>query len=141
MSKTNKIWIPALIPVMLWISCGKQKEPTAAQAAKIAETGRKICEKLYECVDEQFKDLPPEMREKYQSILLTKESCYKDYGVYDAEDAAQSEKVEYTKEEVDLAIQCLEDITKSSCEQLQSDAGQPDSCKKLASVVEKREKK
>lgn len=139
----KKIWMLALIPAIALGSCGKSNEPTAAQAEKMAETGKKICEKMFECIDEQLQNMPAEQREMARSMMGGKEACYKEYGVNETGDAAKPEQIEvqYTKEELDLAIQCMEEITKTSCQQLMSEEGQPASCKKLAEIAEKREKK
>lgn len=40
----KKIWMLALIPAIASGSCGKSNEPTAAQAGKVAETGKKFAE-------------------------------------------------------------------------------------------------
>jgi len=134
-------WLLLLLIGVL-VSCGGRSDSPEAQAERLAESGKKICEKMFECMDEQLKGLPADQQEMARKMMGGKEACYKQYNV-DKPDAADhgsvddTEFAKITQEELNLAVQCMEEITKTSCQDLVSDA-QPASCKKLQQLSKNR---
>ncbi len=138
----RKIFMLMLIPAMVLVACGKDGssgEPTVEQAERMKVTAEKICEKFHECMNEQLAALPASQREMARSMMPSPDSCYREYGVPETDDT-QGEPVamQFTEEEVNLAIRCMEAITEASCQQLMQPDGRPAACKEFAAIAEKK---
>lgn len=136
------IWIAALLAGVALSSCGKKDEskdaPAAGDAGRLQESAKKICEKITECASEQLKALPPAQRKMAETMLnSSKEACLGQYGA----GAVGGETVTYTKEEMDMAMKCMDAVSRTACKDLMSEAGAPDSCKQFEALLAKRGKK
>lgn len=136
------IWIAALLVGVALSSCGKKDESkdvsSGGDAGKMQESAKKICEKITECASEQLKALPPAQRKMAETMLSgSKDACLGQYGA----GAVHGEAVAYTKEEMDMAMKCMDAVSRTACKDLMSEAGAPDTCKQFEALLAKRGQK
>lgn len=137
MKKYSVMWMLVVATGLALSACGK-KEPSVAQASKMEETGKKICEKVVDCAMEKLKGLPEAQRKMAEGMMAqSKEACLGQYGVQTKAGAAV-EKIEYTQEELDLGMQCMNDILKTSCDDLMKKPEPAESCKKFQEIAMKK---
>lgn len=137
MKARTTMGIAALLVGASLVACGKSNEPSKADAARLEESAKKICEKITECTSEQLKALPPEQRKMAEAMIgNSKEACLGQYGASKAK--STGEKVEYTKEEMDLALKCMDAISNTACKDLMTPTGAPESCKQLQALQAKK---
>lgn len=130
----KRFLVLSLIVSFSMISCGKGDSPEA-QYEKLANAGKAMCEKVFDCTAEMMKDMPEAQKQQALQMMGGKEKCSEAYQKTINESKEKTEKGELekiTKEEIELALQCMDDIAKTSCQSLMSEDGQPASCKKLA---------
>ncbi len=139
MSKKQLFWIIALVSAFALSGCGKKtgSESSENQAASMENMGKQICEKVMDCAMENLKGIPEAQRKMAEGMMAqNKKACLGQYKPASTEEP--SKKVVYSKEELDLAKDCLDDMVKASCKDLMNPANQPASCKKFQELAAKK---
>ena len=115
--------------VLLAANCAKKQSTEAF----LEDYGKKMCYKAVECAQEKMKDIPEEQRAMMESMIPTRGKCDKAQEEYKKKQASEEgKKIELSSAEMELGKKCLDSMTKSSCDEMQST---PDECVEFNKVM------
>ena len=126
----KRIVVLIITAALIQIGCGK-KETVGEVENKFAGA---ICGKMEECMDEMLKELPEEARAEARKQMPTGDKCIEEFKK-DQGDSGGDKNRSLTAEEADLAMKCLDALTKTTSANM-GKLELPD-CEKLDALMEK----